>query len=98
MEGYFAYGTLADNPKYSCVNATLSQAEMAARNEKSPILGALYIAYGLLVQTCYALTLSVIATREFRQISCYKFMLSLGIMDTLCIVLSCDLAGYLYMI
>ncbi|CAJ0953337.1 unnamed protein product, partial [Mesorhabditis belari] len=98
MEGYFRYGSLAGNPKYSCLNVTLSYAEMAKRNEKNPLLGGIYLISGILVQLAYLLTLSVIGTKEFRQMSCYKLMLVLGIMDTLCIILSCDMAGYFYAI
>ncbi|CAJ0952870.1 unnamed protein product, partial [Mesorhabditis belari] len=98
METFLVYGNLNKNPLYSCNNTKLTFWELSARHEKQRLLGALYICYGITVQICYLLSLSVIARKEFRSMSCYKLMLTLGILDVICVTVSSELTGYFYYI
>ncbi|CAJ0953318.1 unnamed protein product, partial [Mesorhabditis belari] len=98
MQTYFEYASLEENPRYSCVNNTMSYEEMAARHEKHPIIGGIFIVAGIFFEICYILSLSVIWSKEFVQMSCFKLMFCLGVVDCLCIVLSNFLSGFFYIV
>ncbi|CAJ0922153.1 unnamed protein product, partial [Mesorhabditis belari] len=91
MQVYLEYGSLRRSPLYSCENVTDL---LAHKGEPATLSGIFYILYGIAAQIAYCLALSVIKDKEFLSMSCYKFMFTLGILDSLCIIISCELTGY----
>ncbi|CAJ0585084.1 unnamed protein product, partial [Mesorhabditis spiculigera] len=72
--------------------------EMSARHEKHVFLGILFIISGIFFEICYMLSMSVICTKEFLQMSCYKLMMCLGIIDIITILMSNFLCGFFYIV
>ncbi|CAJ0929583.1 unnamed protein product, partial [Mesorhabditis belari] len=98
MQSYFKYGDLESNPKYSCVNVTLTFEELSARHVKRPFIGLLFITVGVLFEIAYILSLSVIWYSDLLKMSCFKLMFALGVLDCLTIILCNFYTGYLYVI
>ncbi|CAJ0563447.1 unnamed protein product, partial [Mesorhabditis spiculigera] len=98
MDGYWKYGSLEQNYRYSCVNVTMTYEEMSARHEKHVFLGIIFIISGIFFEICYMLSMSVICTKEFLQMSCYKLMMCLGIIDIITILMSNFLCGFFYIV
>ncbi|CAJ0580152.1 unnamed protein product, partial [Mesorhabditis spiculigera] len=92
MQRYITYGSLDADPLYNCRNITDPR---KYQGEPAVISGFFYAAYGMMSQLGYMLALSVIKEKEFLSMSCYKLMFALGILDSLCVIISCEYTGYL---
>uniref|UniRef100_A0A915CPY1 G protein-coupled receptor n=1 Tax=Ditylenchus dipsaci TaxID=166011 RepID=A0A915CPY1_9BILA len=79
--------------RYNC--SAYSQEEWQSFGKKKPFLGACFIMIGVVTQVIYVPFLFGMMQKKFRDMSCYKIMFYLGILDVGNIVGGTLITGYL---
>ncbi|CAJ0937935.1 unnamed protein product, partial [Mesorhabditis belari] len=78
---------------YNCEAVNVTSEEWAAKGKKDPILGSIFLTYGIIVELMYVPCLMVITRPQYLKLSCYKIMAILGVIDMAAIVVNSVLTG-----